>query len=53
MQSFEPGEVWGWDYIGESEVEIPALAAPTSHPEDQPTPGPEGSVPDDWMTQLN
>ena len=45
MQSFEPGEEWFWDYAAEAEVAGPALAPPTSRPEDQPVPGPEGRVP--------
>jgi hypothetical protein len=49
VQSFEPGEDWFWDYESERYVEdAPPLAPPTSHPEDQPAPGPEGRVPADW-----
>lgn len=55
IQSFEPGEDWFWsypdnDFIEGLEVE---LAPPTSHPVDQPVPGPEGKVPPDWEDQLN
>ena len=53
MQSFEPGEDWGWDYVEEAEVDVPDLAPPRSHPADQPTPGPAGFVPDDWTAKLN
>ena len=53
MQSFEPDEDWGWDYLREEEVDLPALASPSSHPASQPTPGPEGRVPDDWRSSLN
>ena len=53
MQSFEPGEDWGWNYVREEEVELPVLASPTSHPVAQPTPGPEGRVPEDWRVRLN
>lgn len=48
MQSFEPGEDWWWDYLEGASVEGPALAEPTSRPDDQPVPGPEGRVPDNW-----
>ncbi|WP_426247516.1 UBP-type zinc finger domain-containing protein [Nocardioides sp. LHG3406-4] len=53
MQSFEPGEDWMWDYSAETEVSGPELAAPTSHPDDQPTPGPAGGVPADWRDQIH
>jgi hypothetical protein len=29
------------------------LADPQSHPEDQPTPGPAGAVPDDWREHIH
>ena len=53
VQSFEPGEDWFWSFSDESYVEGPELAPPVSHPEDQPVPGPAGSVPADWMRHLN
>ena len=53
MQSFEPGEDWLWDYEAETYARGPALAEPTSHPDDQPTPGPLGAVPDDWRDQIH
>lgn len=53
IQSFEPGEDWFWNFATDEEVDGPALAAPTSHPILQPTPGPAGSVPADWMDRLN
>lgn len=31
----------------------PRLAPPTSHPADQPAPGPAGQVPHNWQTLLN
>jgi len=31
----------------------PTLAPPTHHPLEQPTPGPEGRVPRDWMQRLH
>lgn len=48
IQSFEPGEDWWWDYQAGVGVDGPPLADPTSRPEDQPVPGPEGRVPDNW-----
>jgi len=51
-QSFEPGEDWFWDYARNVEVEGVELAPPTSHPISQPTPGPAGAVPRDWMAKL-
>jgi hypothetical protein len=53
MQSFEPGENWYWDYVTESMADGPELAAPTSHPDDQPAPGPRGRVPADWQELLH
>ena len=52
VQSFEPGEDWWWDYVDEEAVPGPELAPPTSHPDDQPAPGPAGRVPADWQQQL-
>lgn len=51
-QSFEPGESWFWDYRLRREVSGPQLASPQSHTLDQPVPGPNGRVPDDWMSRL-
>ena len=48
FQSFEPGESWFWDYDRDIGVLGPRLADPQSHPDDQPVPGPEGRVPDNW-----
>lgn len=53
LASFEPGEDWFWDAETEELVQGPSLAAPTSHPLSQPTPGPEGKVPADWERQLH
>jgi hypothetical protein len=53
IQSFEPGEDWYWDYVDESTFEGPELAAPTSHPADQPVPGPAGRVPGDWQQLIH
>jgi hypothetical protein len=48
-RSFEPGESWFWDYVREDFLEGLGLAEPTSHPADQPVPGPRGRVPADWQ----
>jgi hypothetical protein len=53
IQSFEPGEDWFWDYTTAEYAEGPQLAPPTSHPLDQPTPGPAGHVPANWQEQLH
>ncbi len=53
VQSFEPGEDWFYDYRTDAFVRGPALAAPDSHPPEQPTPGPAGAVPPDWERHLH
>jgi len=53
IQSFEPGEDWFWDYAAAAEVAGPVLAPPTSHPADQPSPGPRGRVPLDWRAHIH
>lgn len=53
VQSFEPGEDWFWDFEREKGLLGPELAPPTSRPEDQPAPGPEGRVPDDWRDRIS
>jgi hypothetical protein len=53
VQSFEPGEDWFWDYPEQRAFLGPALAAPESHPWDQPVPGPAGRVPPDWRSRLH
>jgi hypothetical protein len=53
IQSFEPGEDWYFDYRTGDMLEGPELAAPTSHPSDQPTPGPTGRVPADWTRHIH
>ncbi|MFD1824126.1 MULTISPECIES: UBP-type zinc finger domain-containing protein [Mumia] len=52
VQSFEPGEDWFYDYQDETLATGPDLAPPTSHPADQPSPGPAGRVPPDWMAHV-
>ena len=53
VQSFEPGEDWFYDYVAGAMVTGAPLAPPTSHPTDQPTPGPAGRVPEDWLSRLH
>jgi hypothetical protein len=51
--SFEPGEVWFYNYETSEMVHGEKLASPRWHPEDQPVPGPAGSVPSDWESRLH
>src|SRR3954454_24876931 len=51
--SYEPGEEWGYDYETDSMLSGVELRPPGSHPPDQPTPGPAGAVPEDWLSKLN
>jgi hypothetical protein len=53
IQSFEPGEEWFWSYTAKDFFDGPPLAAPDSHPPDQPIPGPAGQVPPDWRRHLH
>ncbi|GAA1448485.1 UBP-type zinc finger domain-containing protein [Leifsonia poae] len=53
IRSFEPGETWFYDYETEQLSDGPDLAAPQHHPLDQPAPGPEGRVPQDWQRLLH
>ncbi|AYG03898.1 UBP-type zinc finger domain-containing protein [Gryllotalpicola protaetiae] len=53
IQSFEPGEDWFWNYTTEEYDYGPRLADPQHHPLSQPTPGPAGRVPANWMSQLH
>lgn len=49
IQSFEPGVEWFWNYeTSELHATGPELAPPTSHPVEQPVPGPAGRVPANW-----
>ena len=52
-RSFEPEEDWFWDYVTLELVEGPDLVPPLNYPEDQPTPGPAGRVPEDWEERLH
>lgn len=53
MASYEPGEVWFWNYMTGEAGRGPALAEPAAHPEDQPAPGPAGQVPDNWRELIH
>ena len=53
IQSFEPGEDWFFDYETGQLLSGPELAPPTARPEDQPTPGPAGRVPQDWRSHIH
>ena len=53
MRSFEPGEMWFWNFTTERDVQGPELAPPNAHPADQPVPGPRGRVPADWQAHLH
>ena len=52
-QSYEPGETWFYDYVTADMFTGPRLAPPTSRPHDQPSPGPAGRVPADWISRLH
>jgi hypothetical protein len=52
--SFEPSEMWFWNYETQQMMEKgPKLAPPRWHPEGQPAPGPSGKVPRDWQSHLH
>jgi hypothetical protein len=53
IQSFEPGEDWFYDYRSDQTGDGPPLDPPRHHPTSQPTPGPAGKVPRDWMQYLH
>ncbi len=53
IRSFEPGEVWFWDYRTEQIGRGPALAPPQSRPDDQEPPAPADRVPDNWADLLH
>jgi len=53
ITSFEPGELWFYDYRTKEFVTGPKLHAPHAHPPDQPVPGPAGAVPSNWQTLLH
>ena len=53
IRSFEPGEVWFYDYRNDDFFDGPPLHPPLSHPLNQPAPGPRGKVPENWEQLLN
>lgn len=53
VASYEPGEAWMWNYATEEMGRGPALAEPTSRPEDQTVPGPQGRVPENWQELIH
>ena len=53
IQSFEPGEDWFYDFRTGDVSYGPELAAPDSHPPEQPVPGPAGAVPPDWQRYIH
>ncbi len=53
IASFEPSETWFYNYVTGAFMNGPHIAPPRWHPEDQPVPGPRGSVPADWQALLS
>ncbi|OOC55094.1 MULTISPECIES: UBP-type zinc finger domain-containing protein [Nocardiopsis] len=53
IRSFEPGEAWFFDFRSRRTSRGPDLAPPDSRPQDQPVPGPAGSVPADWRDRVH
>ncbi|MBB2892935.1 UBP-type zinc finger domain-containing protein [Flexivirga oryzae] len=53
VQSFEPGEDWFFDYQTKEFAEGPELAEPTSRPDAQSVPGPDGRVPANWAELIH
>jgi len=54
ITSFEPGEDWSWSFQANEFYEGgPALAPPTSHPDEQTVPGPADRVPRDWRSHVH
>ena len=51
--SFEPGEEWCWDYLAGTSARRVPVTPPTSRPDEQASPGPEGRVPADWRLLLH
>lgn len=53
IQSFEPDEMWFWDYGSAQFADSgPALAPPRSHPDSQSVPGPAERLPRNWPEVL-
>jgi hypothetical protein len=53
IRSFEPGEDWFYDYETGEILDGPELAPPLARPDDQPSPGPVGRVPEDWKRHIH
>ena len=53
IRSYEPGENWFYSYDTGEMYEGPPLTPPEHHPLSQPTPGPQGRVPPDWLAHLH
>ncbi|MPZ73328.1 MAG: hypothetical protein GEU74_08875 [Nitriliruptorales bacterium] len=53
VASFEPGEIWFYDFDTDGFLDGPELEPPHHHPLDQPVPGPAGRVPSDWIRRLH
>ncbi|MDT0328649.1 UBP-type zinc finger domain-containing protein [Nocardiopsis lambiniae] len=53
IQSFEPGEMWFYDFRSGRTESGPELTPPTSRPEDQPVPAPADRVPADWRARIH
>lgn len=53
INSFEPGETWFFDYRSGEFFAGPQLAAPDSHPKNQPAPGPRERLPKNWQALLH
>jgi hypothetical protein len=52
VRSFEPGEDWFYSFPDETYIEGAELTPPSSHPLQQPVPGPAEKVPPNWRQQL-
>ena len=53
VASFEPLQSWFYDYEKKKVFRGFRLAPPRFHPENQPVPGPKGSVPENWESLLH
>ena len=54
IRSFEPGEVWFFDFATqETFASGPDLAPPENHPESQTVPGPADRVPANWRELIH
>jgi hypothetical protein len=53
VASFEPLQGWFYDYERRRVFRGIKLLPPRSHPENQPAPGPEGKVPENWQSLLH